>query len=93
MAISWKLTVTPINISTHEASIDATRTDDDPVTGSVWIGNVAIAKIETPAEQLAVAQEILAKRQAYLNTTTAVADFIDETVSAGKTYLETNDIG
>ena len=70
MAITWDLKVTPINISTYEASIVATRTEtnetdpQNPVIVSVDTYNVHRAKIQTSAQQFAVGQEIRAKHLA-----------------------------
>lgn len=92
--IEWELKITPINISTYEASIEATRTETDetdpqnPVVVSVDIYNVAKAKIQTPLEQLAVGQEIREKHLAALAATTAVEAFVEEAEAAGKAYLE-----
>ena len=88
MAIAWELDITPINISTFEASIVATRTDDNPENPSVMNYTVPRAKIETPAQQLAVGQEIRAKHLAALAATAAVKAFVAEAETAGKTYLE-----
>ena len=87
MAIIWELEITPINISTYEASIDATRTDDtDPDNPMVY--NVARAKIETPAQQVAVADEIWEKHQVALASNAAVEAFVSVLEAAGKSNLE-----
>lgn len=88
MAVTWDLKVTPINISTFEASILATRTDDDPENPSVMIYTVARAKIETDADKLVVGQEIRAKHLAALAVTAAVETFVADAEAAGKAYLE-----
>ena len=88
----WDLKITPINISTYEASIEATRTDDtDPDNPMVYI--VSRARIETQAEQIAVAQEVLAKRQKEKDNAAVVQDFVSAAETAGKQYLEANDNG
>ena len=85
--ITWELEITPINISTYEASIVATRTDsldpDNPVSYKVHR-----AKIETPQQQLAVGQEIRAKHLAALAATAKVKAFVADAELAGKNYLE-----
>jgi len=87
MAITWDLEITPINISTFEASIVATRTDSEDIDNpKVYI--VHRAKIQTVAQQLAVGQEIRAKHLAALAATAAVEAFVAETEAAGKQYLE-----
>ena len=59
MAITWELKITPINISTYEASIVATRIDDtDSENIDIKIYTVPRAKIQTDAQKLAVGQEI-----------------------------------
>ncbi len=92
--IEWELDITPINISTFEASIVATRTETDetdpqnPVIVSEDSYTVSRAKIETQAEQLAVGQEIRAKHLAGLATATAIRAFVADAEAAGKQYLE-----
>lgn len=88
MAITWELKITPINISTYEASIVATRTDDDPAKPTVMVYAVHRAKIETQAHKLAVAQEIRAKHLAALAATAAVEAFVVDAEAEGKAYLE-----
>jgi len=87
--ITWDLEITPINISIFEASIVATRTDDtDPENIDVKIYTVPRAKIQTPAQQLVVGQEIRAKHLAALAATAAVETFVADAEAAGKQYLE-----
>ena len=89
MAITWELKITPINISTYEASIVATRIDDtDPEKPIVMVYTVHRAKIQTDAQQLAVGQEIREKHLAALATTAAVKAFVEDAEAAGKAYLE-----
>ena len=94
MAITWDLKVTPINISTYEASIVATRTEtnetdpQNPVIVSVDTYNVHRAKIQTSAQQFAVGQEIRAKHLAALAATAEVEAFVADVEAAGKAYLE-----
>lgn len=92
--IEWELTITPINISTFEASIEATRTETDesdlqnPLIVSSDTYKVHRAKIKTSAEQLAVGQEIRAKHLAALAKNAAVYAFVADAKAAGKAYLE-----
>lgn len=92
--IEWELEITPIDISTYEASIVATRTETDetdpqnPVIVSVDTYNIARAKIQTNAQKLIVGQEIRAKHLAALATTAAVKVFVADAEAAGKVYLE-----
>lgn len=87
MAITWELDITPINISTKEASVKATRTDDtDPENPMIYI--VHRAKIQTEEEQLAVGQEIRANHLAALAENEAVRAFVADAEAAGKAYLE-----
>lgn len=97
--IEWKLKIIPINISTFEASIVATRTETDetdlqnPVVVSVDMYRVPRAKIQTQTQQLAVAQEILAKRQTEKDANIIIQNFVSELKASGKQYLEANDNG
>ncbi len=97
--IEWELKITPINTATFEASVESTRIETDetdsqnPVIVSTDTYSVSRARIETQAEQLAVAQEILDKRQKEKDDATAVQNFISAAETAGKQYLEANDNG
>lgn len=85
--VTWELKITPINISTYEASIVATRVDDaDPDNPMVYI--VHRAKIGTDAQKLAVGQEIRAKHLAALVATAVLKAFVADAEAAGKQYLE-----
>ena len=87
MAITWELKITPINISTYEASIEATRIDDtDPDNPMVY--NVARVSLETGPQQLAAMDEIWAKHQAALASTAKVEAFVAAKEAAGKANLE-----
>jgi hypothetical protein len=92
--VEWDLKMTPINISTYEVSIAATRTETDetdpqnPVVVSSVSYNVARAKIETSQDQLNVGQEIWSKHQAALAKAAAVDAFVADAEAAGKAYLE-----
>ena len=85
MAITWELTITPMNVQTKEASVIAVRSDG---TGGVRSYNVAKAPFNTPEQEDAVWDEIWAKHQDMLARETVVANFIDRLESAGKTNLE-----
>lgn len=87
MAISWDVKITPINISTYEASIVATRTDDtDPTTLKTYC--VPRAIIKTVPQQIAVMDEIWAKHQAALAAGAVAAAFVTAKEVAGKSNLE-----
>ena len=87
MAITWDVQITPINISTFEASILATRTDSEN-PGNPLAYTVSRASLETPALRLAAMDEIWDKHLAFLATTTAIETFVSEKEAAGKTNLE-----
>lgn len=92
MAISWEIEITPINISTKEASAIAIRTDDsDPDNPKTY--EVAKAPFNSTAEEEAVGDEILGKRQKDKNKTDAIDSFVNAVEGRLKTYLEANDNG
>lgn len=97
--VEWELDIIPINISTYEASINATRIETDeadpqnPIIVSEDTYTVPRARIETQAEQIAVAQEVLSKRQKEKDDATVVQNFVSAAETAGKQYLEANDNG
>lgn len=92
--VKWELVITPINISTFEASIVATRTEtnetdpQNPVVVSIDTYTVPRAKIQTDEQKLAVGQEIREKRLAALAATEVVRAFVAGAEAAGKAYLE-----
>jgi len=87
MAIKWASEITPIDVSTFQASIVATRTDsEDP--GNPMVYHVARASLETEAGQLQVAEEIRAKHVAALAATAAVVSFVAAKEAALNAYLE-----
>ena len=89
MAITWELKITPINISTYEASIVAIRIDNTDLENiDIKTYMISRAKIQTSAQQLAVGQEIRAKHLAALAATAAVEAFTADAEAAGKQYLE-----
>lgn len=96
--IEWELEITPIDISTFEASIIATRTETDetdpqnPVIVSVDTYTVPKAKIKTSAQQLAVGIEIREKHLAALAETAKVKAFVVDAEAAGKAYLEAKEV-
>lgn len=92
MAITWELTITPINISTKEASAKAIRTDDtDPDNPKTY--KVAKAPFNNTAEEEAVGNNILGKRQKDKTKTGAIDSFVNAVEGRLKTYLEANDNG
>ena len=87
MAITWASNITPIDVSTFQASIVATRTDsEDPDNPMVY--EVSRASLETAADQLKVAEEIRDKHLAALAATAAIESFISAKQLALNAYLE-----
>ena len=82
--VTWEVKITPINISTYEASIVGTRTDDE---GSKSY-TVPRATIETGPQQIAVMDEIWEKYQNALSDAAAVESFVAAKEAAGKANLE-----
>ena len=87
MAITWTVTITPLNISTKEASISAVRLDsldaENPKTYTV-----SLAKLATAGDKLAVANELWGKYQADLANDATIATFIDQLETDLKANLE-----
>jgi len=63
MAITWDTKITPIDITNNVASVQGTRTDSEDAENPRTY-NVPRAVIDTPAQKLAVMDEIWAKHQA-----------------------------
>jgi len=92
MAITWASKITPIDVSTFQASIVATRTDsEDPDNPMVY--EVSRASLETEADQLKVAEEIRAKHVAAVAATAAVDSFVSAKEAALNAYLEARENG
>jgi len=87
MAITWEVKITSINLSTYEASIVATRTDDTE-PGNPMVYDVPRATIETTPQQVAVMDEIWEKHQAALSSSAVVEAFVAAKEAAGKANLE-----
>ena len=77
MAITWTATITPLNLSTKEASISAVRLDSEDAENPKTY-NVPLAKLATAGEKLAVADEIWDAYQADLVSDATIAAFIDQ---------------
>jgi len=88
MAITWTLDISPINISTKEASIRATRTDD--TDGSTMEYTIARETIDivTMTNNIPILDEIWAKHQARLSKESNINDFTSGLEAAGKINLE-----
>ena len=88
MAITWALTITPLNINNKEASIIAVRTDD--IDGSIKAYEVSKATIDTQtmANNIWIMDEIWGKHQIAINADAAISNFVSDLEAAGKTNLE-----
>ena len=84
MAGTWEVTITPINISTKEVSVSATRTDGEDVRTYI----VPLAPINTAGEKLAVMDEIWAKFQADIAKDTQISNVIGTLEADAKANLE-----
>ena len=88
MAITWDLTITPISIRDKQASILATRTDDSDESVTTYEVNKATIDTETMSNNMWIIDEIWGKHQIALNKESAIAGFINDLKTAGKTNLE-----
>ena len=86
MAITWEITITPIDIANYIASIRAIRTDD--TSGDTATYEVPKAVINTGPQQVAVMDEIWAKHQVSIAQIAAVQAFVATKKVAGKANLE-----
>lgn len=86
MAITWELELSPINISTKEGSLVATRIDS--VDGSTLKYEVARAPFNDTVDEDAVWDEVWDKHQARLAKNAAIDNFVGAIEGRGKTNLE-----
>jgi len=88
--IKWNTVITPINISTFEASISSTRTEmnesEEVISTDTY--TVPRAKIQTSAQKLAVSQKLWAKREKDVAEKAAVNAFVSVAELACNNYLE-----
>lgn len=87
MAISWEVEITPLSMADKTVSVHAIRTDSED-SDSPRAYDVAKAPIDTPAQKLAVMDEIWAKHQAALAKEATIAAFIDGLETQAKQNLE-----
>jgi len=76
MAITWDTKITPIDITNNVASVQGTRTDSEDAENPRTY-NVPRAVIDTPAQKLAVMDEIWAKHQAAMTEETVISNFVN----------------
>jgi len=89
MAITWKAEITPINLSTKEAVITVTRTDDtDPDNPMVYTEPNAIIDTDVLANNVPIANGLWAQHQAEIAKNTVVEDFVSGLEALLKTNLE-----
>ena len=91
MAITWKVTITPVSIATKTASIWAVRTDSmDPDNTRMY--DVHRAIIDTSAQKIAVIDEIWAKHQAALSNEAMIDSFVSALETQAKSNLEGREV-
>ena len=89
MAISWDVKITPLNVDRKEANIVAVRTDDtDPANVKIETHTVISAIIETPAQQLAVSDNIWQQHLAYQVRQARIATYIGDLETRASDDLE-----
>ncbi len=89
MAITWEGKITHINLSTKEASITVTRTDDtDPDNPMVYTEPKAVIDTDTLANNLPILDELWAKHQARLAEDSTIESFVSGLETLIKTNLE-----
>lgn len=86
MAITWTVTITPIDVSAKTASIRAVRNDD--VTMETETHNIITAVLDTSAQKTAALDDIWQQHLDYQVKLTAINSYIGGLEAAAKTNLE-----
>ncbi len=86
MAITWDVTITPINVSRKTASILGVRTDDG--TNDVTSFRIDTAILDTTNQKLAARQQLRDMHLAYIARTVAIATYIGSMEIDAKNWLE-----
>lgn len=89
MAITWELTIQPLNVSRKEASVMATRTDDtDPLNILIETHFIISVILNTPEQKLIALGNIWQQHLAYQIRQTAINEYIGGLEVQAKTNLE-----
>ena len=86
MAITWNVTITPLDISRKEASVTATRTDS--VTGSVETHNIITCLLVTTVQKTVVLNQLWDMHLTEQAKQTAIAAYIGDLEAQAKANLE-----
>ena len=86
MAITWTVTITPIDVPAKTVSINAVRYDD--VALETETHNIITAVIETSAQKTAVLDNLWQQHLEYQAKQTAIAAFLGNLETAAKANLE-----
>ena len=86
MAITWTVTITPIDVPTKTASVHAVRLDDSD--GATETHNIITAVLDTQAQKLAALDNIWQQHLDYQAKLTAIAAYIGGLEVMAKENLE-----
>lgn len=90
MAITWTVTITPIDIPTKTASVQAVRVDDSD--GATETHNIITAVLNTQAQKVAVLDQIWQMHLDYQAKLTAIEAYIGGLEATAKDNLETREV-
>ena len=90
MAITWTVTITPIDVPTKTASIQAVRVDDSD--GSTETHNIITAILETTAQKLAAMDDIWQQHLDYTARQAAIDAFVGALESQAEANLESREV-
>jgi hypothetical protein len=86
MAITWNVTITPLNVERKEARIVAIRTDD--VTSEVQSFVILSAILDTPAQKNAAVNNLWQQHTEYETRKAQIAMYIGSLEEDAETNLE-----
>lgn len=90
MAITWEVTITPIDVPTKTASVTAVRTDD--VAGTTETHSIISVVLATGAQKLAALDNIWQQHLDYTSKRVLIEAFIGSLEADAKTNLEAREV-
>lgn len=86
MAITWEVSITPLDVARQEASVVATRTDS--VSGAIETHRIITCILETEAQKSAVLDQLWQMHLAYTSQQAAIDAYVGELETQAKAALE-----
>ena len=93
MAITWEVTIKPLDVSRKEASVLAVRVDDtDPLNVLTETHFIITALLDTPAQKTAVLNDLWQQHLDYQTRLAVINNYIGTLETQAKIDLEAREI-